>query len=257
MSLTVDARKPRTGAAVPAEQTAERLSHALARVAADRDLARHLHEILGGYCHQCRNLLNTLNISLYLARRSGAETCPAVWCELERGYREVEQFVERLQSVCRPVPLGRVRLSLGLLIEGREAAWSEALAESGRGLVVDPPIEPAVGQFDPVRVESAFNDLVAWRARAGESSTDLRVRWSADRGWFSVVWDEPLSTRSRRARPGKRGPTAATSPSAPGCLEALTIPSLARVASLHGGTLEGPQSDPWKITLRWPLDPPA
>src|SRR4051812_10760623 len=49
-----------------------RLTSSLCRIAADPAQVGTLYEILGGYCHQCRNTLNSLKLSLYLARRGGA-----------------------------------------------------------------------------------------------------------------------------------------------------------------------------------------
>jgi hypothetical protein len=225
----------------------EQLAGALARVAADPDLTRHLHEVLGAYCHRCRNHLNSLKISLYLARRVGGSGGQNVWRDLEPRYELVERFVDRLQLICRPMPLSLVRLPLSLLIDDRRGAWSEQLQGQGRRLIVSPPEGPEVGDFDPMRLGQGLDGLVSWRSRAGDPGSDLRVSWTADRGTFHVVWDEP---------PGP-GPDPGFGPpdgSAADSTDALALPLLTRLMTLHGGALLQARRSRWRLDLRWPID---
>ena len=254
--MTLFSPRPSTPeVASTAFDSTECFSAALTRVALDPARAEQLHEILGTYCHQCRNLLNTLNISIYLAKRGPDSPSSEVWRQLESQYQEVEVFIERLQWICRPVPLRCVELSLQLLFEGRAQVWSKRLAAVGRNLILEPPEQPAVGRFDPSRLELAFDDLVSWRSLRGNPDTDLRLRWRADASRFQVEWDEPPRKCSHltadeslvmsRPEPSKNS------------LQDLALPLLARVMSLHGGSISGSLRDPFSVALTWPLAAPA
>ncbi len=235
---------------------AEALSRSLTRIASDAALGRALHEIIGGYCHQSRNLLNTLNISLYLAQReSSGDT--AVLGRVEPLYKEVEQFYDRLQAICRPLPHEPVTLPLGLLFQSREETWSDNLAVRGRRLALLAPIEQAVGAFDPTRLQIAFDDLVAWRAEIGPPATVLRIGWKADGGWFRVVCEEipdPHAEGQGIASPSgncEKGPDRF-----PRILVTLTMPLMARAMTVHGGRLDERSQHPWRLELCWPLSAP-
>src|SRR5437660_1654591 len=102
----------------------------LVRMAQDPAQVAWLHGIIGPYCHQSRNLLNGLKIGLYIARRKDDDpvtgVCPrhgSHWDELDRAYRAVEERLDRLQSLCRPLELAPVRLPLSLLMEERRGRW--------------------------------------------------------------------------------------------------------------------------------------
>src|SRR6478735_1221713 len=88
------------------------LSGRLLRIAADPERTEHLHRVLGWYCHESRNFLNSLKMSLYLARRMGDGPAAALWAEVEATYTELERFVDRLHQLCRPSPITPVRLPL-------------------------------------------------------------------------------------------------------------------------------------------------
>jgi signal transduction histidine kinase len=233
------------------EPSAADLAGVLARVAANPGQTRHLHEILGGYCHQYRNLLNSLKMTLYLARRGVDASVDDAWPGLERRYLLVEWFVDRLQQLCRPLSLNRVRLPLILLIEDRRSSWTETLARRGRRLLLEPPAEDAVGSFDPLWLGQGLDDLVDWRASAGRPGTDLRIRWSFDGGGSNVVIDEP--ERTGPPTPTRTGTYRELDDAAAG-LSALTIPFLTRVMTLHRGTLIAHGPEPWRLCLRWPID---
>ncbi|GAC1447803.1 MAG: hypothetical protein NVSMB9_30380 [Isosphaeraceae bacterium] len=240
-----------TSASGPGEQLAEDLS----RVAADPDQTRHLHEILGGYCHQSRNLLNNLKMSLYLAQKESDPLTAEFWRGLEPRYEVVEQYFDRVQQICRPLRLTLVKLPLRLLIEDRLPAWNRELASKGRRMRIDPPTSSDVGLFDPAHLGQGFDALVAWRALIGDSSCDLRLRWTTEPGWFHLEWDEP--TRSDSAINGTM-PHHAGVPTDPGeGPSALTIPLLTRILSLHGGRLETNAHPGWQLRMRWPLDSPT
>jgi hypothetical protein len=247
---------------------ADQLADALRRVASDPGQTAQLYDLLRDYCHQCRNVLNSLKMSLYLARRfnDGADQGPDGLGPSQVRYDALEWLVDRLHQLCRPAELNPVRLPLDLLIEGQRGAWSKVLAARGRGLVVGKlgGSESAVGPFDPMRLEQALNDLVAWRAIAGPPGSDLRLRHGAVDGAFRLDWDEPAG----QADPGRRGDE--RSPPVPlndeldpdalasAAYAALTAPILTRLMTLHHGSLVttdvGADAGRWGMSLRWPLD---
>src|SRR5262249_27083980 len=153
--------------------------------------SHHLSEVFGAFCHQFRNGLNSLRMSLYVAEKLGKPLDDDTWSDVEARYAALERFIDRFHQICRPLPLSPVRLPLAALSHDRRATWSGVLAGGGRRLVVIPPAAPASGAFDPLRLGQGLDDLVAWRARVGDAASNLRVRWSADGGAFRVTWDEP------------------------------------------------------------------
>jgi hypothetical protein len=238
------------------EGTAWLLAGALARAAADPGNARHLHETFGSFCHQFRNGLHALRMTLYLAEKAGRREEQDLWSGVEARYAVLERFIDRFHQVCRPLPLSPVRLPLDALFDDRRAAWSEVLAGFGRRLVVIPPAVPASGAFDPLQLGQGLDDLVAWRAGVGDPGTSLRVRWSVDGGAFRVTWDEPADLEPRHPPP-TGGPGSAVRPSSDDDgLAALTLPYLATIMASHGGTAYATEKGPWRLTLRWPLDAP-
>ena len=256
MSLTMLVRNHAVAGTLPEMKlSAELLSDTLERVVACPEQVGQLYELLGHYFHQCRNHLNSLNISIYLAKRVESSTDAADWRDVERHYREVEQFFDRLQWICRPMPLTRVESSFHYLIEGRVEAWREMLAHKGRHLVLEPPASAAVGYFDPSRLERAFDELVTWRCALGDPSDDLRIRWEAQSGWFLVEWDEPRGTRSRVRNQKLTAELLDIEP--PISFPALTLPMLSRVMSVHGGSVVESNREPWRIQVSWPLALPT
>ena len=158
---------------------------------ADPDNSESLHEILGTYCHQSRNVLHTMKLSLFLARRGSPPAEVETWGELERDYLAVEHFFDRLQLVCRPMAVNPVRMPLSLLIEDRLEDWTNWLAARGQSLEVIAPDEPAIGDYDPARMAQGLDAFVAWRGDAGREGGSALLRWGADAGHFHLDWTEP------------------------------------------------------------------
>jgi len=229
------------------ERPSERLSSSLARLAASPEESAQLYELLRPYCHQARNVLNSLNMVLYLCRRSGEPGLVSHLESVEGLYGDVERFIDRLHHFLRPPPLTLVRLSIGLLIDQQAEAWSNRLAVRGRRLIVSPPREAAVGQFDLSLFERGFGDLVSWRARVGPARTDLRVSWKVVNGWLRVDWDEICHRRKVGQERGIESEG----------LEPLTVPLLTRIASVHGGSLKHTDRPRWRVGMSWPVDVPV
>jgi hypothetical protein len=219
------------------------LASSLLRVAADPESLDSLHGLLGGFCHKCRNALNGLKLSLYLAKRLSHPEALAQLKELESHYDSLERLFDRLQLICRPMAITPITLPLGLLIEERRGTWDEWMARRGRRLLVSSPGEAVIGEFDPNRLTQGLDALVAWRAGDGAPGEPARLRWRLQNQQFQLDWVE-------------RSAQGLDLDSAPGGLdlsESLALPLLARVISAHGGHLDLTVRDGLRIGLRWPV----
>jgi hypothetical protein len=223
--------------------TDDLLGSQLLRIARDPDLRRMVYERLGEYCHQCRNRLNSLKLSLYLAMKNTPPASPDLWVDIEHQYRELERRVDRVQTLCRPIILSRVTLGLELLIDDRREAWREVMSSNGRELEFVAPAERAVANFDVERLGQVFDSLVAWRASDHSSGSSARLRWWFEAGHAHIAWEEPLES----------GPTPRSSPSAFGAT--WTIPLLARVVLAHDGDLFVSEERGWRLEVSWPSLP--
>jgi hypothetical protein len=222
------------------------LGEALTRLVADPARVEALHEVLGPFCHRSRNILNSLKISLYLARRDEAPGSRSVelWAEVETRYRAVEEFYDRLQMLWRPLPQALVRISLSLLLEDRRDSWVAQFAARDRVLRMSAVGKDDIGDYDPNCLGVALDAFVAWRASAGEAGRDAQLSWWAREQWFELEWDEPRKPSRTRARPqvGTSGNRS----------ESLALPLLARVIAAHGGVMELVEPSGRHLRLSWP-----
>src|SRR4051794_38799359 len=85
-------------AALDSERGAK-LSDALMRIVADPSLIDALHDVIGPFCHESRNILNSLKMSLYLAQRDEGRQGCKVWKDVDHHCREIEQLYNRLQVI--------------------------------------------------------------------------------------------------------------------------------------------------------------
>jgi hypothetical protein len=223
-------------------ESLDELTRALLPVAGDpREVAR-LYGLLREFCHTFRNRLNCLKLSLYLAERQarGGET----FTELTRRYSDVEQFVDRVQAICRPLRLLPMRVSMGTVLEERRAAWTAWLSARSRSLEWGPPPEDPPTILDGVQLAHALDSLVAWRAQQGREGDPVRLGWRTISGELSLVWEERGLTALRPA---------------PGSVPNLALPLLARVVSAHGGRVLVSDQDGFRIEVWLPaeFDPQA
>jgi hypothetical protein len=242
----------------------DELTGLLTRIASDPALTCHLHRVLGPFCHECRNILHGLKLSLYLAGRKADPSEEGPWKEMEARYSTLETLIDRVQQISRPSPFQPVRLPLHLLFDDRRAVWDRELAASGRRLAFKPPAAPVVAVFDPCRLGRAFDDLVAWRARQGAPGSALTLSWFVNEDSICVEWSECAGSgqRDRQGRTGCPGsqslPNAgrACEPDAdgPDPLSLLALPLITRVASQHGGAVETDDRKGWRLGFRWPRD---
>lgn len=213
------------------------------RIATDGG-CRELSQTLRVFFHDARNRLNSLKIGLYLARRAATSQSRRVWEELDLSYRGLEQLVDRLQMICRPVELSVVDGDLGPWLDERRAFWASRLAAEGRMLVWSPPTAPAVGRFDPMRLIQALDALVTWRAAEPGTGEPVRLSWGSDGNQFRLEWseegpspDDPLEGRDGRP-------------------VSMSLPILAQVMSTHGGSLAVSRQGGLVVRLAWPIGGP-
>jgi len=222
------------------DRAGEGLGEILGRIIGDPEQVHSLHALLGPFCHDCRNLLNSLKMGLYLARRQGSGIEAERWDRLERCYSEVEERFDRLHTICRPMRLTLVRMSLSLLLEDRRENWTERFAARGRVLQLVGPSGPVVGEYDPNYLGTALDAFVDWRAEAGTVGEAAKLHWWTRKGSFHVEWNEINPKRGSRQNPGVDSP------------EPLALPLLARVIAAHGGSLENLKSAGRHVRLCWP-----
>ncbi len=201
-----------------------------------------LHEILSSYCHECRNDLNSLKLSLYLAGRSGTADDLEPWSELERLYCDVERQFDFLQQIYRPMPLIPVTLPIGLLLDEAIPAWKRALEDRGLTLQVVAPASSPICSFDPTRLKPALDAFVKWRSEVAHPGRLVTLNYGEEDECVRVDWIETdPCCRSSSCRV------------LDGMAVGLSLPLLARVLAAHGGTLACTSTDGFHLRLRWPV----
>jgi hypothetical protein len=222
------------------------LAASLNRIVRDPAQVHALHEVLGPFCHESRNLLNSLKMSLYLAQREEPCTGDRAWSEVEKSYHEIENLYDRLQIICRPISLACVRMSLSLLLEDRRKAWVDRLATRGGALELVAPGKPDVGDYDPNCLGRALDAFVSWRAEAAEEGRSARLSWSTRGGSFHLEWveSEPGTNLASGDGGGVRRESVRCEP--------LALPFLGRIITAHGGSLVLVKPSGGHIRLSWP-----
>jgi hypothetical protein len=220
----------------------EDLAGELLRIVADSSKVEDLYRVLGEYCHLIRNRLNSLKLSMYLMRRTSPDPGAGHWPELEGRYRELEQFVERLQTICRPLRLATIPAALGLLIQERFPAWARWFEPKRITLELNPPREAAIGTFDPIRLAQGLDAFVSWRSRAASAGSIVQLSWWTTPGELALDWVEVAADPDRAGSPDEEPDSG------------LALPLLARVLSSHGGRLETDREGSARFRMWWPID---
>ena len=223
--------------------TDQHLGDYLLRIARDPEVGLRVYEHLRDYCHQCRNRLNSLKLSIYLAIRQSPSNSAEPWLETERHYRALEYQVEQIQRLCRPMVLSRVTLGLDLLIDDRRDAWTQQMVAWGKNLEIIAPEQRAVASFDVDCLGRALDAVVAWRASTRSDVRSAKMRWCVEDEVITLTWEEPSWVPSEDDH--------ATSPEG----VAWTLPLLARVAIAHGGDYRIDTEGGWFLELSWPTKP--
>jgi hypothetical protein len=216
------------------------------KIVSDPAQIKDLHELLGDFCHQVRNRLHMLNMELYFAKVASHDSQRSEWAILEQSYRAVERVVDHLQTICRPMPLTLLSMSLDILLEDRRQDWSCRLAARDLSLELKPPADTVVGLFDPSRLAHALDAWALFRSEQAASGTVIQVSWGRRDGHLTLEWQE--TAPSCGPSPQTTNITLTESVR----MTSLALPLLARVMTAHGGHLKVVTKPDWNLHLRWP-----
>ena len=209
-----------------------------------------LRHLLRGFNHRCRNSLNGIKMSLYLAKRQWNGEAPPFWVELEQTYLEIERLFDRLQMIYRPLSMTMVRSPLGQLVAERLPSWRSWFTPNGLTLEVDPPEQEVSGDFDPMHLGQGLDAFVAWRAVRCSAMGKPQLSWRIEAGCFEIAWSEGLSRSPQTSRKYESQLTDEASPSS--LVDCLALPLLARIVAAHGGSQETSRDPAFGLKLRWP-----
>lgn len=221
------------------------LSNSLLRFVDDGQVGP-LRHALSDFNHRCRNLLNGMKMSFYLAKRSSPGPLSDRWGELDRTYKSVEELFERLSSIYRNMPLSLMKASFGSLAAERSGDWRGWFERAGSTLTLEPPGHEAVIELDAMRLVSAIDGFISWRAESMPRGGRAFLTWSTDGGSIELVW---------RERPSDSASTDALQDPRPSSSSAgsLSLPLLARVIAEHRGRLTWTRAPYVEARIRWPL----
>src|SRR5262245_10990975 len=102
------------------------LSSLLLRFVRDEDETAQLRDLLSGFTHRCRNLLNGMKMSLYFVRKKANGRPPRALTEVEATYGSIEHLFDQLQRIYCPVNLTPMSADFGCLVADRERGWCES-----------------------------------------------------------------------------------------------------------------------------------
>jgi hypothetical protein len=230
----------------------EGLTCSLLQLAQDDRKIEHLREELSGFTHRFRNLLSSVKMSLYFMKRGADRPLPPWWAEIEQNYGGIEQLLDQLQLIYKPMPLTLVRAPFSSFVLDRERIWRDLFATSNRSLQIVPPSEESAGELDPMYLSVGFDALLRWRAPALVSGHYARFSWMTAEGRLEACWHElgieGLAQKRENLQP-RLGRSAAATPQ-----RALALPLLARVIKAHQGTMRWRSVPEFEIVFGWPLD---
>ena len=222
----------------------------LSRIAVDPSLSARLHSLIGTYCHQVRNHLNSLKLSLYFAKRgdTGSEDSP--WTGLNASYNEMERWLDRVQLICRPLQIEPFRVPFRLFIEERRERWKQMAEARGGELEIEEGNEDLGVPIDISRLGQALDDVAAWRFQNATSSTFFHLEWKKDGDFLLFSWNESYRNSTLETTHSLAQRSFEIS------RDGLTIPVLARVVALHGGrTSCDSYAADWRLSIWIPLHP--
>ncbi|MDG3006961.1 hypothetical protein [Paludisphaera mucosa] len=208
-----------------------------------------LRQALSGFNHRCRNLLNSMKMSFYLTKRAATGPLPERWDELNRTYTEVERLFDLIQSIYRSMSLTFVRQPFRAIVDERARSWVAAFQRQGLTLTIEPPAGESTGEFDAMRLSSALDGFIAWRASRLSPGGGAVLSWWTTARHFEVEWREFAAAPLDASPPGPTSPHAALASTT----QSLSLPLLARVVSEHRGRLDWTPRPDAEARLRWPL----
>ncbi|MEW4570506.1 hypothetical protein AB1L88_21805 [Tautonia sp. JC769] len=212
------------------------LAGALLRCVEEPDRIALIQVLLDRYCHRLRNRLNSMKLSLYLARRLSGNPSGPEWGRADSAYRSMEAMIEQVQLFCTPLQPSLAEGDLNHWIEQRVPDWQRALAS--RFLRLEPcgPAEALPSRFDWNRLAQGLDALIQFWAAQGPADGTIRLSWQRDLDRFRVRFEGEASLIRTQ-----------------GDEENLALPVLARVLRAHQGTL-AIAADSCAIELSWPTD---
>lgn len=208
----------------------------LLMIAHDPGLRQSVYQELGEYCHTCRNRLNSLKLSIFLAMRLSNDVNSDRWSFIERQYLELERSVDRVQALCRPMTLSMVSIAFDLLIEERADEWADEMAVGGCLLECVPPPTRAVAAFDVERMGQVLDAIVQWRAGGVARGRTARLQWWVEAGTAHVAWSEEGTSPDGPAPEGAK----------------WVMPLVARVILTHHGEYRVAENQGWRLEFSWP-----
>ncbi len=216
------------------------LRRALMDVIQSPSLRHELDRYLGDFCHQCRNRLNSLKLSIYLAKRQSNHRLNGAWKILESEYQALENQIDRIHTICRPPALTRVLLDLDLLIDDRRASWASLLDRSGSLVEFRRGGGDATVSYDVNQLGAALDALVTWRAEQGGRQTSVVIHWWVDTQDAHISWQE-ICPAEPELSAGHRSESSS-----------WNLPLLIRVVAAHGGRVEVNETCGWRVLISWP-----
>ncbi|QDV32688.1 ATP-binding protein [Tautonia plasticadhaerens] len=215
----------------------EGLAGALLRSVDEPDRIALIQLRLDRYCHRLRNRLNSMKLSLYLARRLSADGPVVEWGRSEEACRSIETLLDQLQVFCAPLHPAPTPGDLSEWLGHRLDEWRNELGRREIRLEAEGPGEPLWCRGDWMRLGQGLDGLVAAWSRIGSPSAVIRLSWGrdVDRCVIRFEADDRLIRLSCDE------------------VESLALPLLARVVASHGGSLTVHDDHP-SIELRMPSD---
>lgn len=210
---------------------------------------QELRQALSGFNHRCRNMLNSMKMGFYLARRSASGPLPERWHELNGTYLEVERLFDFMQSIYRTMSLTMVQQPFRAMVDERGRDWRAAFEREGAVLAIRPPARESAGEFDAMRIASAFDAFVSWRAARLGPGGQATLTWATTRRHFEVYWNEASPTAPIARTSAPQCPVAALASTT----RSLALPLLARVVAEHRGRLSWTPGPAAEARIRWPL----
>jgi hypothetical protein len=236
----------------PESSVASELGLRLLQLVRGGEVRGTTRQVLRDFSHRCRNLLNSIRMGLYLAKRGATQPLPAQWLHVERTYLRIESLLDRVQTIYRGCTPTLVRAPLGSLIHERHSTWSEWIQRGGGQFSIEYPSEEFAGDYDPMYLGSALDALVQWRSSILTSETRACLRWRTTERSFELEWLELTSSVPTSSVPSR--PSSRPSPEIDPAFESLALPLLARAVMDHGGELICPDRFAgFTLQLRWPL----
>jgi signal transduction histidine kinase len=212
------------------------LAGSLLRSVDEPDRIAMIQMRLDRFCHRLRNRLNSMKLSLYLARRLTGDGPGADWARTDQACRAIETLIEQLQVFCAPLHPAPTEGDLGVWMEARLADWRRQLERQGIQLEVEADSQgvPLPGRTDWARLGQGLDGLIASWGESGLQGSSIRLSWGRDLDRFLVRFEG----EDWMLRPSTE-------------VESLALPLLARVLAAHGGAVSIRDDRP-SIELSWP-----